>query len=163
MEVTIDAPLSPSSEQLLDNFTSSMNEENAFGTFDINEFALDFEETVPESFELDALQDGATPLLDRIPVNQYQPTALVENRLVKLRRNSTPRRPRHPSPPMIMSLTTKMESPPSMKPILRPLLPICITSMTRVSWTSIGLRKVRLKKCTRPWKKITPRCWTLTP
>lgn len=57
MEVTIDAPLSPSSEQLLDNFTSSMNEENAFGTFDINEFALDFEETVPEPFELDALQD----------------------------------------------------------------------------------------------------------
>jgi len=34
-----------------------MNEENAFGTFDINEFALDFEETVPEPFELDALQD----------------------------------------------------------------------------------------------------------
>ena len=57
MEVTIDAPLSPSSELLLDNFTSSMNEENAFGTFDINEFALDFEETVPEPFELDALQD----------------------------------------------------------------------------------------------------------
>ena len=57
MEVTIDAPLSPSSEQLLDNFTSSMNEENAFGTFDINEFVLDFEETVPEPFELDALQD----------------------------------------------------------------------------------------------------------
>merc|ERR1712004_51284 len=57
MEVTIDAPLSPSSEQLLDNFTSSMNEENAFGTFDINEFVLDFEETVPEPYELDALQD----------------------------------------------------------------------------------------------------------
>merc|ERR1719153_1209097 len=57
MEVTIDAPLSPSSEQLLDNFTSSMNEENAFGTFDISEFVLDFEETVPEPFELDALQD----------------------------------------------------------------------------------------------------------
>ena len=44
MKMGIDAPLSPNSQQLLDSFDSTINQENTFGSFEASDYALDFEE-----------------------------------------------------------------------------------------------------------------------
>jgi len=44
MKMAIDAPLSPNSQQLLDSFDSTINQENTFGSFEASDYALDFEE-----------------------------------------------------------------------------------------------------------------------
>jgi len=50
MKMVIDAPLSPNSQQLLDSIKSTIDQENAFGTIEANDFVLDFEETSLEFF-----------------------------------------------------------------------------------------------------------------
>jgi len=44
LKMVIDAPLSPNSQQLLDSIKSTINQENTFGSIEVNDYVLDFEE-----------------------------------------------------------------------------------------------------------------------